>query len=459
SSFSVKNLFYNVPARRKFLKSNNVEFGHICDEFIRVALVSPQIKCTLLHNNDTIYNLPKSNYGNRIVAIFGKQYEKLLIPIKAQTTQGSVSGYITRPEGAKKTSFHQFFFANGRYIRHKHLFGVVMRCYEGLIEKGTYPPFFIYFQVTPENIDVNIHPTKTEVKFSEEAEIALILQATVKEALGKHILVPQIDFFDDENYSDMFRKPLNNEPSLPSIKVNTGYNPFKNTFDVHPNKQVLGFEQMKQVFRTSIDTQNKEKNIPYQPYKDETTITTGKFLQFKLKYIVTQIKSGLLIIDQKRAHERIMYEDIMRQITNKQAVVQQLLYPFEFQIDASDVPLLEEIIEDMYYTGFDIKKVNDTTFSICGAPSDLKLSELEQIIANLLYNYKEYMQHPQNEMKESLAKSLAKSVSIPYGKVLTEIEMQDIVNRLFMCSNQNFTADGKKIIVLYNFDEIENTFA
>lgn len=458
SVFSIKNLFYNIPARRKFLKSNQTELRHIIDEIHRLALANPDISFYLSNNDIEIYNLPQSNLRQRIVNIFSKSINQNLISINTDTTIAKISGYIGKPEFAKKTGYQQFFFVNNRYMKHPYFYNAICKAYENLLPPETKPSFFIYFSVDPQNIDVNIHPTKTEIKFEDEIAIWQILQASIKESLGKFNIFPSIDFELDQSVS-IPTISKNTSFKQPEIKVDQYYNPFeiKPKFEAPTKKDVTGWEKLYEGFEkkekstsTSID-EYINKEIPLKS-------ATSSFFQYKGKYIVTSVKSGLMFIDQKRAHERILFEKFLQSFKTEQNVSQRLLFPKKIELNPSDTSLLVEINEDIRILGFDISLFGKNTFIINGIPTKLNIENAETTIEAILENYKTKALNTKEDLRIKLSESVARSSALNYSKQLTSEEMQDLFDNLFACKDPNYTPDGKQIISILQNEEIEKRF-
>lgn len=489
ANFSIKNIFYNIPARRKFLKSNNTEFRYILDEFHRIVLSNPGVSFQLTHNDKDIYYLPKSNLKQRIVNIFGKQYDKNLLSIESDTSIIKIHGFIGLPDFAKKKNYEQFFFVNDRFMKHRSFYGAVMRAYEHLISPGSYPAFFIFLEIEPDQIDINIHPTKTEIKFTDEYHIGQILEATIRESLGKHNVVPSLDFEDDTDYNDIFSKPSGDIPS-PSVSINTNYNPFESNSASTPqstskvnmfkpgstpleesNKQNWDnlfsisedeFDSSSDDFETTTFESkiNEEEfdDIEEQPQEKKEGLEQNKFFQIKSRYIATMVKSGLMLINQKRAHERILYEQYLDSLQNHTPASQMNLFPLTFEAHTYEAELMKEMIPDFKQLGFDIEEFGQNTFVINGTPSNLKSDNIVATLHELLHIYQENKTKMHMDAKENIAGSLAQASAIRYGQLLSQDEMRDLTDRLFACSMPNISATGKKTIVIIEYDDIAQKF-
>ncbi len=468
-NFMVKNIFFNIPARRKFLKSNEREFAHILSEFQRIALVNPTISFALIHNDTEIFNLPAANIRQRIVKIFGKsinqqkQLNQHLLSIDVETSIANISGFIGKPETAKKRNDQQFFFVNGRYMRHPYFHKAVMQAYEPLIPQGDMPSYFIYFTVDPSTIDINIHPTKTEIKFENEQALWPILSAAIKEALGKFNVVPSIDFDrDDAPEIPVFSSHI--PPAAPQPTFNSSYNPFKSSPDykrpdMNWEKLYEGFEKDKSEPQTSVlDLKKFEEEEKQLSANLETNEISSQHLQFKGKYILTSIKSGLMLIDQRRAHIRILYQEYLSYIQHKKGVSQRLLFPETVEFTPEEVALFPVLSEDLHYMGFELNNMDDNSFNITGIPSSICDLNPVEVIKDMIHSIKEKEVNIKNELSESLALSLAKSAAIPYGKKMTTEEMQHLIDSLFSTSMPNHTPDGKTIIHILINEEIDKWF-
>jgi len=462
SNFCIKNLFYNVPARRKFLKTTSTELRHIINEFQRVALSHPGIRFELIHNDMDIYNLPPDSLKKRIINLFGKNLNQNLIDIKTNTSIVNISGFIGKPENAKKKFGEQFFFVNNRYMRHPYFHRAIMQAYQKILPPEHLPSYFVYLEIDPGNIDINIHPTKTEIKFEDERSIFQILQATVKEGLGKFNVAPSLDF-DNEASIDIPVLRKNTEINAPKINVNTDYNPFeennvssgKKTFHSNLNKDnLLNWENIYSGFEKSNyqeDDPTREEQVTLDM---EAQKASSNFMHLKGKYIVTPVKSGLMLIDQKRAHERILFEKFITTLENAKGIAQQNLYPLSIELNPEDYNLLLEISDELTRLGFDIRRFGINTVIINGCPAHMQNGDPVKIIEELLEHYKSTL-GIKLSVEEKVAQSLSKASAIPYGKILGTEEMRDLVDNLFACSNPNFSPGGKQILTIVTMEELE----
>ncbi len=476
SVFSVKNLFFNVPARRRFLKSDTVEKNHLLNEFYRIALVYPQIEFAFFDDKDEIFQLPPSNIKLRIENLFGKsnrkKWEQQLLAIEVPSTLVNIYGYIGRPEFAQRSA-NQYFFVNGRYMRHPYFNKAVMSAYERLIQPGENPNYFIYLEVDPQTIDVNIHPTKTEIKFENEPAIWSIIQATVKETLGKFNVSPSIDF-DREGMLDI---PVPGQVAPEHIRppqpvFNPSYNPFTPASYKRENldweELYAGFEKKARANSAAVtELQNENLSLDYSSSLDTTSLQTGMDLedvkahnfQFKNRYVLTPVKSGLLVVDQHRAHVRVLYELFLLQMGGKETASQHLLFPEEISLSAGDALVFAQILPDLKRVGFSLDGVGDSTYLLKGIPPMLvEAGAAVELLMALLDKAKLLENSAANELHESFALSLAEASALKIGQRLTEEEMTDLIDRLFACQNHNYTPDGKKILTILTSDELEAKF-
>lgn len=474
SNFSVKNLFFNVPARRKFLKSNQTELSNILTEFERIVLVHPDVAFTLHHNDTEMFNLPASSLRQRIIGVFGKKINQQLLTVEVETTLIKVSGYIAKPEAARKKGANQYFFVNGRYMRHPYFHKAVMEAYEQLIPAGEQISYFIYFEVDPANIDVNIHPTKTEIKFENEQAIWQIVAAAVKESLGKFNAVPSIDF-DTEGMPDIPAYDANPSIQPPKLNFNPDYNPFKTSSQRDYSRPKVewdalyeGLEKVshesKMNFAPDTEefpafTESESAASPAPMYGEEHGIEKGtQHYQFKGHFIVTSVKSGLMMIDQHRAHVRVLFEQYLQQITQKQGVSQGVLFPEIMQLPASEAVILQDIMDDLMAVGFDLSDLGGGSYAINGIPSGIEGLNPVDLIHSMLHSAMEKGKDVKEEIHNTLALTLAKAAAIVYGQVLTNEEMVNLVDSLFACPTPNFTPDGKTVLTVISEDEIERLF-
>lgn len=470
SNFQIKNLFFNVPARRKFLKSNQAEFKHITNEIQRIALANPEISISLHHNGSAVYELTGSNKRVRVVSIFGKNINQSLIPVDTETSIVKISGYIGQPKNARKTFGEQFLFVNHRFMKHPYLHRAVMQAYEKILPPDSIPSYFIFFDIAPADIDVNIHPTKTEIKFENESAIWQILHASVREALGKFNVVPSIDFDQAGSFDIPLSKHDYSELKTPAIEIDPTYNPFKSTgkstdtpvkagsnfsFSQSPKPVPPDWQKLyKGLESTSEDELEQFDKEPVQ-LKIQEQNTGRNSIQFKNRYILTPVKSGLMIIDQKRAHERILYEKLIHVIESNEVASQQQLFPETFELNASDASILETILPDLRSLGFDIRLFGKNTFIINGTPGVLDTSSPIEIIESLLEEYKNSPVNLKEKARETVAISLAQASAINYGQTLKQNEINDLIDKLFACQTPNYSPQGKKILTIMPVDDFD----
>lgn len=469
TNFQIKNLFFNVPARRKFLKSNPAELKHIINEIQRIALANPAISISLHHNGSTVYELSGSNKRVRIVSLFGKNINQNLIPIDTETTLVKLTGFIGQPKHARKTFGEQFFFVNQRFMKHPFFHKAILQAYEKILPPDSIPSYFIYFDLNPADIDVNIHPTKTEIKFENESAIWQILQASVREALGKFNIVPSIDF--DQAGSVEIPMPLHrfDEVNIPEIRVNPTYNPFETTtpsksysgsgggasFRQTERNEPANWQSLYKGLETNLPVQDEKPSEENIQFKIEEQQAAKNAIQFKNKYILTPVKSGLMVIDQKRAHERILYERLMQVLENHEVASQQQLFPETFELNAPDATLLTSILPDLRELGFDIREFGKNSFIINGTPGVLNTSSPIEIIESLLEEYKNSPVNLQEKARETVAASLAQASAIQYGHALKPGEINELIDNLFACQTPNFSPKGKKVLSIMPLDDFE----
>lgn len=477
SNFSVKNLFFNVPARRKFLKSNQTELSNILTEIDRIVLVHPDISFVVSHNGNELYRLPATSLRMRLMNVFGKKLNEQLLAVEVDTTLVKVSGYVAKPESSRKKGTHQYFFVNGRYMRHPYFHKAVMEPYERLIPVGEQVSYFIYMEVDPANIDVNIHPTKTEIKFENEQAIWQILAAAVKEALGKFNEVPSIDF-DTEGMPDIpsFEGVAQLEP--PKVNYNPDYNPFKTSSSSERNYSrpsidweyaYKGLEKESGLYRESrigqealnMDRAEAEELFPISPSEKDhrdMAFASGAHYQFKGQYILASVKSGLMIVNQHRAHVRILYDRYMAQIEGQKGVSQGLLFPEILQLTQAESVMLESLQDDMAAVGFELTNIGGGSYSINGIPAGTEGLHAANLVRRMLDAARGKGSDVKSEVRSIMALSLAKSAAMVAGQVLNADEMNEMVTSLFTCSVPNYTPDGKKVIHIIPLEEIERNF-
>ncbi len=462
SNFKIDNLFYNVPARRKFLKSNATELNNIMTAFERIILVYPQINFTLHHNGAELLNLRAGNLHQRIADVFGKRFNQDLLPIEVTTTLCHITGYVGKPEAARKKGTQECFFVNGRYMRHPYFHKAVLNAYERLVPAGMQVPYFIYFDVNPADIDVNIHPVKTEIKFENEQAIWQILSAAVKDAIGRFCEVPSIDF-DTQGRPDIPAFDPSNSAAQPSPQYNRDYNPFRSQTE----RKASVPEDWQQLYE-GLRPQTEEQNIfntvsPREKTDGVSPLSSAPLLedkspahyQYKGKYIMTAVKSGLMVIDQHRASVRILFERYMEQLRNHTASTQRVLFPEVVQFAPSDAVLLTILLPELDNIGFDLSDLGQFSYAVNGVPAGIEGLNPVQLLRDIVSDAQEKSVDAAEELSRSLAQSMAQHAAIPYGQILSNDEMESLVNELFACSNVNYTPDGHPILAILPQRDIE----
>jgi len=496
SNFMVENLFFNVPARRKFLKSNNTELNNILTAFQRIVLVYPDIVFRL-HSNDTeLLNLRACGLRQRIVDVFGNRLNQDLLPVKVETSLCGIHGFVGKPESAKKKNAHQYFFVNGRYMRHPYFAKAVMSAFDRLIPQGEQVPFFLYFDISPKDIDVNIHPTKTEIKFENEQAVWQILNAAVKDAVGIFSNATTLDF-DTEGKPDIPVFDPDNGASMPKVDFDPQYNPFTASAPssggasaFHPSR--MGSESFhasqmgSEGFHASrmgnsqsafadFDTlmsgassssfNDVPSSAPDDLFPQEKSAATGakqvleekapSHYQYKGKYIMTAVKSGLMIVDQHRAHIRILFEQYQKQLEAKKMRAQKVLFPESLELTAQQQVTLGQIMPELQAMGFELTSLGGSTWSVNAMPEGLDGINVMDLLHDLLDGVHATGDEALQKVNDQLALTMARAAAIPYGQVLQNEEMENIVNSLFLCGNVNYTPDGHKILCILKQQEIE----
>ncbi len=473
---SVKNLFYNIPARRNFLKSDNVETRHVIDEFQRVALAHPSISFSLTHNGSELFQLPTTNIRQRITNVFGGKTNEKLVPVEEDTGIVKVSGFVGKPEYAKKSRGEQFFFVNNRFIKSPYLNHAVVTAFEGLLKEKNYPSYFLYLEVDPKSIDINIHPTKTEIKFDDEHSLYAILKSAIKHSLGQFNVAPMLDF-DRDSELDTPYNYKNREANTPQVEVDKDFNPFRNEGNVSSGfSGGRSFRSEKNTEWEGIYTglQNESEVAPDLDVKQiefESEEVTGSLFgteesesgkstfQLHKKYIVSTLKSGLLVIDQHRAHTRIIYEELLKNITVSAAVSQQLLFPLKLQFNHHEIEMLMEIKDSLEQTGFIFAEIGKDEVEITGIPTLISESEVEILLEKLLADFEKEVPDNGFSQTDLLAKSLANSMAVRSGTLLNDAEQQHILNRLFGCKEPSLSPFNKTVFTTLTVDELDKKFA
>ena len=466
SSFSIKNLFFNVPARRNFLKSDRAEYKYILDEFVRIALAHPDISFSLINNEKEQYKLSKGTLRQRLVNLFGKNYNSRLVPVNEKTDIVNIDGFICKPEFSKKSRGEQFIFVNNRFIKSAYLNHAVSNSMEGLLQSGHHPSYFLFLQIDPSKIDVNIHPTKTEIKFEDERNIYSIMLAAIKHSLGQYNIAPSIDFSLNPEY----QVPITSKGrtiKTPNIEVDPNFNPFEQQKSAIQNKSLLNktsskgkhweaiFEEIQEDMNAALP---EGLNTP-QSLESELNIEEKRFaFQVDNRFILTQIKSGILIVDQQRAHQRILYEQYFKSLQNKRPLSQQLVFPHEIHLSPTDIEIFKEITDDIESVGFDINIPTRNCLMILGVPFETKANEIDKIIDNILDAYKNQNDTWKSDHQKFIAKSLALSNAIKNGKTMASEEMNELIDSLFACESPFISIYNKPTAIVLEINELIKRF-
>jgi len=489
SVFSVRNLFYNVPARRKFLKSDTTEFRHIITEFQRVALAHPEIRFNLTHNDQEIYRLQPGNHRQRIVALFGKHYNQNLVDVETETSIITLNGYAGKPENARRSAGEQFFFVNNRYIRHPYLHRAVLEAYQGILPPDTLPAYFIYMTADPATIDVNIHPTKTEVKFEDERSVWQIMLASVREALGRFNVVPSLDFGPEGAVDIPVIMGNTPAPPPPAIEVDHTFNPFEGT-EYHRPETRWKWDAERNPPRDweslfTITTRSGEEDSSDRESGKEGRSRAGageddgddrrreegltaesignagqrRFFQVKNRYIMCPVISGIMMIDQRRAHERVLYERYLASLGDGPRPAQVSLFPVETELNPGDIAILEEIGSQLRILGFEIRPGANGKITITGHPADSRNASPLAMLETILAEYKKSMASPAVGARERIALSMARASAIQYGTPLTYTEMEELFDMLFACALPNYSPTGKTVMNIITLEELDRRFS
>ncbi|MBQ8226873.1 MAG: DNA mismatch repair endonuclease MutL [Bacteroidaceae bacterium] len=472
ANFAVRNLFFNIPARRKFLKSNQTELTNILAEFERIVLAHPDVAFTLHSNGTSMLNLPVGNFRQRIVGVFGKRLDQHLVPVQVETPLGNISGFVGTPETARKRGMHQFFFVNGRYMRHPYFAKAVQSAYERIIPEGEQVSFFLKFEVDPARIDVNIHPAKTEIKFQDEQPLWQILQAAVREAIGRFNAVPTIDF-DTENRPDIpvFNPSVDVAP--PTVSIDPTFNPFSSSSTGHSRSVPTSthmprsgspstdwqklYDIARQTEVASADASPKLYDDLSHTDKQHWEKGSSEYFQYKGRFIITSVKSGLMLIDQHRAHMRVLYDAYRRQLNERAGVVQGLLFPQLFSLPPSQQPVLDKISSDLSILGFEISNMGGGDYSVSGIPAGTEGLNPVELIQGLVTDAVDKV-GVKEEVHHVMALGLARKSAIPVGQALSAEEMEDLVEKLFLCETPNYTPNGKLVLTILDNEKVERMF-
>lgn len=466
SNFMVDNLFYNVPARRKFLKSNTTELNNIIASFERIVLVNPSVAFSLHSNGTELFNLKPGGLRQRIVDVFGKRINQSLLPVDVDTSLCKIHGFVGKPESARKKGVHQYFFVNDRYMKHPYFHKAVMSAFERLVPAGEQVPYFIYFEVPAENIDVNIHPTKTEIKFDNEQAIWQILTAAVKDCVGMFNDVTAIDF-DTQDRPDIPVFDGEGDLPMPKVEYNPSYNPFESTPSPRRSAAPAGWEQLYDGLKPVqdddpaglFDDEPDSGSVDHAPAAGDIAEKSPAHYQYKGRYIMTAVKSGLMIIDQHRAHERILYEKYMSLLRDNKSFPQKVLFPEVVHFSVAENNVLGKMMPQMGALGFELTDLGNGSYAINSVPSGIDGLNYVNLVRDIVSTATENPSGDVDEVIRIIASGLARNAAVVYGQVLSNEEMENIINALFVCSNFNYTPDGKKILSILKGTEIEHLFA
>jgi DNA mismatch repair protein MutL len=459
TSLAVKNLFYNIPARRNFLKSDTVETRHIIDEFQRVALAHADISFLLHHNNNEVYHLKAGNLRQRIVAVFGTKMNEKLVPIDEKTDIVTIQGFVAKPEFSKRKRGEQFFFVNDRFIKSSYLNHAVVNAFDGLLEQGAHPSYFLYLTVPANTIDINIHPTKTEIKFDNEKALYAMLRATVKHSLGQYNVAPVLDFNRDAGLDTPYHfKGGSASGSVPKISVDPDFNPFKEeqqkeiNFPFKREKETQSWESL----YTSVNTTDAQQNESLFEHQQEEK--TQKTFQIQRKYVLSLIKSGVVLINQSLAHQRVLYEEFLESITIREANSQQLLFPVKISFSSSEIEMIYTIKTELENAGFSFDQFTKDSVTIKGIPVSVTESKITIILEELLNDINLEVPDASFSHFDVMAKSFAKTLSIKTGTLLSEKEQESLVNNLFSCKEPTISPFGKATFKTLTLNQIDNLF-
>lgn len=472
TSISIKNLFYNTPARRNFLKSNPVEMRHIIDELQRVALANPQVFFTMHHDGQEVYHLPAAALKQRIVHLFGNNYNQRLVPVEEETTIINLRGFVGKPEFARKTRGEQFFFVNNRFIRDAYLNHAVLTAFQELLPDETFPLYVLFIDIDPGKIDINVHPTKTEIKYQDEKSIYAIIRSAVKRSLGKYNITPTLDFDQENSIGHLITPKPFDEIVQPSIAFNPDFNPFANE---KKTEREIPFLRNNNDYQTAIprnwdtlyEISKKEETLQQEMHAekgipvDEQEITKSserQFFQVHNRFIMSQIKSGFMLISQQAAHERILYERFLQQLENHSGVSQQSLFPQSVTLNSSDFELLRELLPDIRGLGFDIREFGKNTVVVEGIPADINNANEHELLEQLLEGFKNNLAILKLDKRDNLARSLARNAAIKTGVKLSLEEMNQLVDQLFACQMPNLALNGKPVITTFTLNELAERF-
>jgi DNA mismatch repair protein MutL len=463
TAISIKNLFYNVPARRNFLKSDTVEIRHIIDEFIRISAVNCDVNFTYYSKDKLVFKLLAGSMKSRIVALFGSVYNERLINVEQKTDVVEISGFIGKPEFAKKTRGEQYFFVNSRFIKHPYLHHAVNNAYTELIPTGSFPSYFINIEIDPKDIDINIHPTKTEVNFQDARYIYTVLHAAVKQAIGKHSLTPTLDFDTIPEVEAAFRVKPSDDLKQPSINLDPDYNPFGSKSSNFPKEPPSYSKPSTENWESLYDNRNipeshssGNNDLLNKAIDSDAVFERNKLLQIHSKFIICNVSTGMMIINQQLAHERIIYEETLDKLKGASQPSQQQLFPQNIHLSPGDAEIVKSISNELSKIGFKLEELGANSFVVVGVPVDIEENDVVGLIEKIIENHKEQISDLNYDKNINLARSIAINTAIKTGARLNEIEMQEIFDKLFMCKVPKVSPDGKKILRIINTDELDS---
>ena len=461
----VKNLFYNVPARRNFLRSNPVETKHAIEEFQRISLTHPGIRMQMQNEGNPVHELPPANTRQRIVNLLGKKYDQRLVPVEEDTDIVHLEGFVVKPEYAKKKRGEQYLFVNERFIKHYYLDRAIASAYEELIPQDEHASYFLYLSIDPSKIDINIHPTKTEIKFDDEKAVHAILQASVKRSLGQFNIAPSLDFEKETSFEPPMRKKADGPPPPPKIHLDPDYDPFEEEGKGQKDNPTPTAEKQRppsnwhELYRPLDENAPAERIVPSGQAEDhEEGRSSAPPYQLHSGYILSPIRSGFILIDQQKAHQRILYESFLQRYKEGKGQSQQLLFPKTVESDAGDLELLKGMMEELGSLGFDIELFGKNAVVVNGVPSDASDRNVEDLIQSLLEAAREERSEPDQGQPRRIALGLARSSAARHGQSLSEAEMSDLIDRLFACEQPYYSPDKKATIVTFTLEELAKRF-
>ncbi|MBI9037675.1 MAG: DNA mismatch repair endonuclease MutL [Bacteroidales bacterium] len=472
TSISIKNLFFNVPARRNFLKSTTAETRHIIEEFFRVALINCDISFSLFNNSREVFRVPNSTQKLRIVGLYGKNYNERLIPVDQKTNFVSISGFIGKPEFSKKTRGEQYFFVNKRFIKHSYLHHAVVNALMELLPHDSFPSYFLNIEVPTDSIDINIHPTKTEISFQDNQQIYAVIRSAIRQSLGKFSISPTIDFEVEKSF-DIPPLKEGEIPKFPEPKINPDYNPFQTKNQDLPSeisiRQESNRQNWEELYKQNLSDSYKEngdnpnQNVEHTLINpdwgsEETEIEKYTPFQLQNKYILSKVKSGILVIEQQRAHEKILFERYLNMLESQNGASQQQLFPEQIDFSPADSEIIDEIKNDLYFLGFDLSKFGQNTYVVNGIPADACGKNINDLLEKIIESYKSGMIDISLNKKINLARSMAVNMAVKAGKKLETEEMLRMIDELFACKLPNISLQGRPTLKIFSIEEIEKGF-